>query len=174
MARIEDSIEFIFQNEGGFTIDDGGPTNWGIVKRDVAEYRGILVSEVSTQEMQDLSKDEATKIYKQQYWDKLRLDDVQDLGVATCIFDTGVNRGISIGAKYAQKVCVALGAALVVDGQIGGMTIAAINKCSRADFIRHYEAMVYAGYTAILEGRPSFGIYAKGWYRRAARLLTLI
>lgn len=175
MAKIEASLPYALVNEGGFCIDDGGPTNFGITIPDVAAYRKVPLSQITTDDMRNLSLSEATAIYKQQYWDALSLDQVNDQNIATCIFDTGVNRGIGVGAQYAQKVCTLLGHSVVVDGQIGPLSLAAINQCARAPFIQHYEALEMAGYLAIAAGDPAkYDRYLAGWENRAKRLLSLL
>lgn len=177
MAKIDKSIDFILANEGGFTndaADRGGPTNWGIIAVDVARFRGVPVSQITIHDMKILSKTEAIAIYKKQYWDALKLDGVVSQPIATAIFDIGVVRGISIGAKYAQKACTLLGHPLAVDGQVGPLTLLAINKCEVGMFIHRLEALFFAGFVAIVEHNPSQHVFLKGWERRAERLLTLI
>lgn len=166
---------FVFQNEGGLTVDDGGITNLGLVKNDLAEYFNKPVSEVTDQDIKSLTRTTAAPIYRALYWNKLSLDDVGDQGIGTCIMDTAVNRGLFIGAKYAQKICVMFGRHVAVDGELGPISVAAINQCGRAQFIQSYEAMEFAGYEAIIAGNPEkYARYRGGWEDRARRLLTLI
>lgn len=175
VAKIEDSIKYVLDNEGGFTIDDGGPTMWGITKPDIAAFKHVSVSSISTEEVRDLSVAEATEIYRQLYWNKLSLDNILDQGKATAIFDIGVNRGISIGAKYAQKSATLCGSTLVEDGVIGFKSIAGINVVDHSCFIKHIESLLWASYQAIVAHNPAkYGIYLKGWEGRAKRLLTLV
>lgn len=174
MAKLEDSIDYVLENEGGFCIDDGGPTNFGIVRADVAKYRKVPIEQVTLEDMKELSKMEATEIYREQYWNPLSLDLIDSMNVATAIFDIGVNRGISVGAKYAQKAAVMSGHPdLVVDGQIGPKSIAAINSVWGSSFIRKLESLDMAGYEAIVAHNPAMAVYRVGWEKRAARLLTL-
>lgn len=177
MATIEKSIDYVLTNEGGYTndpADSGGPTNWGIIIPDVAKYRGVPASEITAKDIMMLSKQEAKFIYKKQYWDKLNLDGVVSQPIATAIFDIGVVRGISVGAKYAQKVCTLLNQPVAVDGQLGPLTLLAINKCETEIFIRRMEALDMAGFLAIVAHNPSQHVFLRGWERRAERLLTLI
>ncbi len=169
MSDIKLSMPYVLQNEGGWTIDDGGWTMYGIVVDDVAAFRNVSPESITEQDMRNLSLAEATAIYKQQYWDKLNLDQIKNQNVATCIFDTGVNRGISVGAKYAQKVAL-----VSIDGVIGQKTIAAINATMPSSFIQIYAGLVWSGYQSILAAHPSDHIYAAGWESRAKRLLTLV
>ena len=113
-------------------------------------------------------------IYHALYWNKMNGDEIANQNIATCIFDTGVNRGMSVGNKYAQRVCNQLGSSLVLDGQLGPKSIAAINGYAQHAFVTHYEALEWAGYEALLSGNPGkYGIYRHGWEARARKLLTL-
>lgn len=172
MAELLDCIEYVLENEGTFVVDSGGATKYGCTATAVAEYRGV--DSVSNREVRELSREEAIDIYRELYWDRLCLDDVKNTGVATCILDVGINRGVSVGARYAQTVCNALGASISVDSKIGPKTTEAINKCKAEAFIRSYWALVVKGYEEIVKVKPWLGIYKKGWLNRANRLLTLI
>lgn len=175
MAKFDNSIEYVLQNEGGYCIDDGGPTNFGIVIDDVAKFRGVPASSLNASDMKALSKQEALAIYRQQYWAPLVLDFVNDQNIATSILDIGVNKGLGVGARYAQKVCCLLGHEVVVDGKIGTLTIQALNACDPAQFIRQIEGLDVAGYEALIANNPhKYARYRIGWERRAKRLLTLI
>ncbi len=124
--------------------------------------------------MKSLDRSEIDSIYFEQYWGPLRLNEVHDQGIATTIFDCGVNRGISIGAKYAQRVCNLNGGALVIDGHLGMRSIASLNAQNRKYFISHFVALMESGYDAIIHAHPSNEKYRRGWFARANRLLTLI
>lgn len=165
------AIEFVLVNEGGYTVDSGGPTNWGVTLPDLEKFRGVSCD---ASDMKLLSKDEAIRIYQKQYWLPLDLSGVLDTGIATSILDIGVNRGLSIGAKYAQRVCNQLGYLTLIDGRIGPHTLESINLCRRADFIPLMEMMDLAGYEAVIAAHPEYHIYRTGWQKRAKRLLTLI
>ncbi len=175
MAQIEKSIDYVLKNEGGFTIDSGGPTMWGITIPPLAAFRKVPVTSITEEDIRHLTVAEATEVYKEQFWDRMNLDGVGSQSIATCIFDIGVNRGTKIGQIYAQKVCNLIGPhMLVLDGKIGHASLFAINSCPRTQFIKQYEALVVAGYHAIAEHNPAkFHKYLKGWLSRAERLLTL-
>lgn len=175
MAKLEDCLGYVLQNEGGYgePPEDDQPTNFGVIAEDIAKYRNVPVATITVGDIRALTLMEATEIYRLQYWNPLRLDQVINQNIATCILDTGVQRGLGVGAIYAQRVCNLLGAALVVDGIIGSSTIAALNKCDQAKFIKAYENLEAAGYLAIISAHPMDLKYKHGWMARAARLLTL-
>lgn len=176
MADFEKALEYVIQNEGkGFSVDNiDQPTNSGITRIALADYRRVDRNEVNTSDVASLTWDEITAIYKDVFWDRLRLGEIQHTGKATCIFDTAVNQGQRMAVKYAQKACTALGSAIVIDGVMGMRTLSEINLKEPKDFIRGYEALVYIAYQALVEKTPSLSIYERGWLRRAGRLLSLI
>ena len=65
-------------------------------------------------------------IYRQKYWDALSCGQLP-AGIDYCVFDYGVNSGISRSAQVLQQL---LGT--TVDGDIGPLTIAAAAKADAA------------------------------------------
>ncbi len=173
MAKIEASMPYLIVNEGGYAeppvIDQ--PTNMGITLKDLQDFRGSGV--VTTLDLRNLTKMEATEYYRHNFWDLMCLDQLNDQNMATVIFDTGVNRGLPCAVKYAQKVLTFLGYIIDVDGLMGKRTIAALNVVYRGLFVPRYEALEFAGYEAILAIHPEDEKYRDGWEARAARLLLL-
>lgn len=114
--------------EGSFSDDPndpGGATKHGITER-VARANGY------SGRMEDLAEDEARAIAKAQYWDVLRLDDVEPHSIARELFDTGYNMGVGIAGQFLQRALNALNrqetdyADLAVDGIVGPMTLQAL------------------------------------------------
>lgn len=175
-ATLALALPYVLVNEGGYTDDpndSGGPTNFGITQADLSKYLG---TPATADQIKAMTQDLAAQIYSKYYWTPLNLDQVMDQNIATCIFDTGVVRGISVGAKYAQVACnevLKLTSPLVVDGEIGIASIYAINKAPRATFIQAYYAQVKIGYDTIVANNPSQQVFYNGWMNRANRLLTL-
>jgi len=169
MADLNLSMPYVLQNEGGYTVDDGGPTNFGIVEQDLATYRGIPVSTITAEDIKNLTVAEATAIYAKEYWQPMGLSAVNDQSIATAIFDAGVNMGIGTGARLAQRVVGATG-----DGIIGPNTLLAINTWTRANFIPPFANAVLTHYQGIVASDPGkYSRYFPGWSARAKRLLTL-
>lgn len=163
MAKIELSLPYVLQNEGGARYtnipgDAGGPTKYGITQRTLAGWRH---RPVSAQDVKNLTLEEATAIYKAHYWDVCKLDFVNDQGCATAIFDCATNRGPGVAIRYRNDACQRLGKAHV-------------NDCEPADFIRVFEGLMEAGYRAIVASRPSQVKFLRGWLNRARRLFSLI
>ena len=116
----EDCLSEILHHEGGYVNhpkDPGGITNRGVTK---AVYDKWIGRESSVQEMKDLTEEDVAPIYKKNYWDRLKCDDLPN-GLDLCVFDFGVNAGTGRSAKYLQKMI-----GTTVDGGIGPNTLIAV------------------------------------------------
>jgi len=153
-------------HEGGYSNDPddpGGETKFGISKR-----------QYPNEDIEGLTIERAKEIYRRDYWDKLRLDEVRDPEVAAEIFDTAVNTGIGPAIKIAQRALEFLGQALVVDGAMGAQTLTALNDWCVRDAEVLFKALngeQYRLYRTIVEGWARAGKknpfkFSAGWMRR--------
>lgn len=103
-TKFEYAIEFVLgwevgrdkrgkiKEDGGYNLDDGSPTKWGIRE---AANPGIDIA--------NLSRAGAEEIYRSKYWNAYNLDQYE-LGLACAMFDSGVNCGPSRMLKWYDKV----------------------------------------------------------------------
>jgi len=103
------AIDMVLRHEGGYVnnpADPGGETNMGISKR---SYPNL--------DIKKLTRPQAILIYKQDYWDACRCDDLPP-AIALSVMDYAVNSGTHQAVKDLQRVigCKA-------DGQIGPITL---------------------------------------------------
>ena len=153
----EPAVELILKHEGGYVNhpdDPGGETNFGIAKR---SYPDLDIAK--------LSKHDAKRIYKEDYWDKVRGDEMHP-AVALMVFDTAVNMGISRASKFLQEVVNAN----PIDGIIGSGTLQNCNNaCENAvEFVLESYANKRLDYYKKLSTFDTFG---KGWTRRVEETL---
>lgn len=177
MADFNAALPYVILNEGkGYEEQPrtDQPTNTGIIASDIAEWKKLPISQITKDMVKSLSPDEINSIYKALYWDKIRGDEITDQGMATCLFDTCVNRGLATGIIYAQRTCNLLGGSLVADGVFGSYTLAAVNNTDRSKFIKTFENLEAAAYLAIVAAKPEDKRFLQGWQSRAKRLFTLI
>jgi lysozyme family protein len=141
---------------GGYTndpLDPGGETKWGISKRAHPSL-----------DIKNLTREAAEKIYKHDYWDRVRGDELP-LPIALVLFEQAVNqKGSSIGAvKNLQRTLKVL-----PDGVFGPDTMNAV--LARKDVsslvlnLCKYRAEMYLTIDNAAEER-----FEKGW---VWRLLT--
>ena len=133
--------------------DPGGATNHGITIGTLAAWRKKRVSKT---DVLNLTKEEADQIYKAQYWDTVKGDDLPS-GIDYAVFDYGVNSGPSRAIKSLQK---ALG--VTADGVIGMITLNAVRNCDAPSVITKICEERWA-FMKRLRTWPTFG---KGWTRR--------
>ena len=156
-------LETILHPEGGYVNhpeDPGGETNLGVTKRVYQEWGG-------TKDMKDLTFDDVAPIYKKNYWDKMKCDDLPS-GLDLCVFDFGVNAGPGRAAKYLQTLI-----GTVADGGIGPNTLAKLkeytDKTGVKETITNYQNKRQSYY----EGLSTFKTFGRGWTRRVEETTKL-
>lgn len=154
------SLELVLKHEGGYVNhpdDPGGITNLGITKR---TYEGWVGHEVDASTMQDLVRQDVEPIYKVNYWDRVKGDELPS-GLDLAVFDFAVNAGTGRAAKYLQRMVGA-----TQDGAIGPMTLKAVQQYVSqhgvAQAVRVYGELRQQYY----EKLKHFDTFGRGWTRR--------
>ena len=154
--KFSEALEVILHHEGGYVNhpkDPGGETNLGVTKRVYEDFGG-------TKDMKELTKEDVEPIYKKNYWDKVKGDDLPE-GLELGIFDFGVNAGPCRAAKFLQRMI-----GTTVDGGIGPMTLAKVNEYVKENTIEEtiekYQSMRQEYY----ESLSTFETFGRGWTRR--------
>ena len=111
--------------------------------------------------MKNLTREDVEPIYKKNYWDKMKCDDLPP-GLDLCVFDFGVNAGPRRAAKYLQKLVGA-----TADGIIGPGTLGVLNTYigtvdTHEGVIKTYQNARQSYY----ENLSTFKTFGKGWTRR--------
>jgi len=128
VSSFDQQVTALLLREGGYVDDprdSGGETKYGITVAVARKngYNGLMVN---------FPESEAKRIYRKEYWDSMRLDEIAVISpeIAEEMFDTGVNCGIGVAGKYLQRCLNALNRVqkdypdLIVDGGVGSKTIA--------------------------------------------------
>jgi lysozyme family protein len=153
MADFNQAIEKTLVNEGGYINDPndaGGETKYGISKR---AYPNV--------DIKNLTTDEAKAIYKRDYWDKIKGDEMQSQKVAFELFDTAVNMGVRTASKLMQG-CVGAHP----DGIIGNKTRQLINNTDEELLLLRFKLAKIARYAYITRKRPANKKFLLGWINR--------
>lgn len=154
MAKFENVIDKVLVNEGGYVNDPkdrGGETKFGISKR---AYPNV--------DIKNLTIDEAKAIYKKDYWDKIKGDEIKDELVAYEIFDTAVNMGVRTSSKLVQMVVGSH-----PDGIIGPKTLEKINNMDVELLVSKFRLSKIARYVYLVKKRPANRKFLLGWINRA-------
>ena len=156
----EKCLEMILHHEGGYVNhpeDPGGITNLGVTKRVYEDWVGYSVSEHT---MQNLTEEDVAPIYRKNYWDRIKADDMPS-GLDLCVFDFGVNAGTGRAAKYLQRMI-----GTTPDGGIGPMTLKALDEYIENKDVGTAIAEYQHRRQTYYEGLKHFGTFGRGWTRR--------
>ena len=160
------SFNLVINSEGGFTNDqrdsgnhlpDGrqGSTMLGCTQ---ANWEAYVGHKVTQDDMRKLTKEDVKPLYKKNYWDAVKGDDLPS-GVDYAAFDFAINAGPAASRKMIQR---ALG--VTADGAFGPMTMAAIQKADAKELLQKFSDAKTNFYKSL----SNFNVYGKGWLQRVA------
>jgi len=156
MSKFDEIIEGVLKHEGGYVNDPtdlGGETNYGITKRFYPDV-----------DIKNLTKEGAKEIYKKDYWDKNKVDDLPD-DLKHIYFDMCVNQGRGTAVKVLQRAINGKGGKIAVDGGFGPGTKGALAKYKPSvERVRCYRLKHYYD---LVNKKPEQEKFLFGWYRRA-------
>ncbi|HTG38091.1 glycoside hydrolase family 108 protein [Sphingomonas sp.] len=171
---IEELIDELIEREGGFVdhpADRGGATRWGVTEATAREtgYHGA---------MRDYPRSAAASLYRARYWLAPRFDAVaaRAPALAAELFDTGVNMGPAVAARFLQRALTALNRGardypdLAIDGRVGPQTLTALDRFlalhepgGEVVLLKAVEAMQGERYLQLAERRPANEAFLYGW-----------
>jgi len=154
MADFNQAIEKTLVNEGGYVDDPsdaGGETKFGISKRSYPDV-----------DIKNLTVDDAKAIYKKDYWDKLKADEIASQKVAFELFDTAVNMGVKTASKLMQGCSGAY-----VDGIIGSQSLESINNIDEELLLLRFRLARVSRYIYLAKKRPANKKFLFAWINRA-------
>lgn len=142
--------------EGGYVNDPrdpGGETNFGISR---AAYPDL--------DIRNLTEADAIAIYKRDYWDSVRADELPPM-IAAVAFDAAVNQGVRAAITLLQR---ALG--VTADGKFGPVTLKAAREAHAQELMFEFLGWRARRY----HGTPNADVYIRGWMIRLFRLQRFI
>ena len=157
MKTFNEIIEKVLEHEGGYVNDPkdlGGETKYGITKRFYPDV-----------DIKNLTIEQATEIYKKDYWDKNKVESLPQ-NLWHIYFDMCVNMGKRTAVKVLQRAAVNKGRDIEVDGGLGPMTIGAL-KGVELDRVRAFRVKYYVD---LITARPEQEKFYLGWFRRATEV----
>ena len=91
----------------------------GICAWELSAYLGRTATE---EDMKNLSEETAGAIFKKNYWDKFRGDEIINQNIANDLFDACVNEGLVTGIKQAQEA-----GGITINGKVDEPTLNFLN-----------------------------------------------
>lgn len=163
--NLETALGRVLSHEGGYVNhpkDPGGATNRGVTQRVYDAYRKRHGE--APRSVRAITPDEVADIYKRQYWDAVKADDLPS-GLDYAVFDYAVNSGPSRAMKDLQRELGFTGKD--VDGFNGNRTLAAAKAADVFDLIERLCARRMR-FLKSLRHWPTFG---KGWTNRVNEVI---
>jgi lysozyme family protein len=169
LGRFRRCVAIVLRHEGGYVNhprDPGGPTNWGITQRTLSDHLG---RQATVEDVQNLDRQTAEAIYRRQYWNVVRGDDLSP-GIDLVVFDAAVNSGPRRAARWLQQALRDVGLTVEETGQIDNSTVEAVRAAHRngrsPDVIRR----ACQARLAFLQRLNNFDVFGRGWTRRVAEI----
>lgn len=168
MADFLPAFEAVIKNEGGYKLTDvaadrGGQTYAGIARKPNPQWRGWAYIDRGDTPPSELVR----QFYKENFWDRVRGDDLLDQSIAFSVFDSAVNAGVSTSSKLAQIVVGA-----TPDGKIGEKSLALLNETDPFYFRMAFTIAKIARYRDICLKDASQKKFLLGWIARALKGLA--
>lgn len=172
MTLFERCLEIILRNEGKYSNDpddSGKETYKGISRRYWPDWDGwVIIDQLRDQvnfpevlEQNIFIQEFVSEFYKDNFWDIMNLDLLNNENSILQIFDFGVNAGYQTSIKLAQR-----SANEIVDGVLGVNTASKINALG-TKFIDLFIEERISYYNERVKKRPVNAKYIKGWIKRA-------
>jgi len=180
MANFEPAYKITRAHEGGYAnspTDKGGETWRGVARKANAAWPGwkivdaikatnpasLDVALAGNKELDAL----VLALFRKGYWDCLSLDALRCQQTANQLFDVSINCGSGTAARFLQQALnVFHKPALVVDGKVGRLTIAAANQYPSQKIYDEINKLRAAHYAAIIARDATQHVYEKGWLSR--------
>lgn len=171
MSAFERCLEHTLGIEGGYSDhknDRGGATKYGITVSTLTRHRKGWVTK---EDVNNLSLEEAKRIYEKDYWHYMRLGEVKSETVQLILFDVGVNRGPDASIRNLQVVLRRYyRKQIAVDGIMGPQTLSAMDDVDTDSLARKLIQSVQLDYVEIVKRNPPQAVFLKGWINRTHRL----
>ncbi len=167
MADFNLAIPITLEHEGGFfhNLTTGEVVNMGVTLATLRSLGILKTSGLPTTGdiafVRGLTMDEVEQIYREQYWNHLELDQINDQAVAAKVFDLAVNMGVVTAARILQQ---AVG--VPADGIVGPHTIGAANATDPVALLGMIQSRAATQYQQIAIANPALAEDLPGWLRR--------
>lgn len=160
------AVEALLADEGGYSAspdDPGGVTRFGISSR---EYPNLDIG--------TLDREQAVKIYWNDWWLRFGFHRLPAAAVAAKTFNLAVNIGPAPAVRCLQRALRACGNRVSEDGLIGAVTIDALTRVKSELLLaalRSEAAGYYRTTAALARGARADGDrrFLEGWLNRAYR-----
>ena len=168
MSAFDAAFAVVLGHEGGFDAAPADPGNWTGGRVGAGALRGtkfgISAAASPDRAIAALTLDDARKIYRADYWDRVAADRLPP-PLALLLFDAAVNNGPRRAVTWLQE---ALG--VPADGTPGEATLAALARRVADGGATALCAEYLATRLGFMAALPSWRLFGHGWARRLCAL----
>jgi len=174
MALFPPALAVVLEHEGSPFVDDpndaGGPTRYGITLAWAQQHRLDVDGDgdVDVADLQALTPELAGERYRIEIWEPLGLGRILDQTLATKVLDLAVHAGPVQAVACLQRAAAHGGARLAADGQLGPVTLAAVNAQPAAGLVVRLALQQAAFYGACIQRRQINETFRWNWMERAS------
>lgn len=174
-ADFNAAIKKVFKQEGGFTgnsKDKGNyykgklvGTNLGITP---LAYYSYYKEDPTEQMMRTLTQDKAAPIYKANYWNKIRGDEIKNDSVADLLMFIVVNSGPGMVKPIKAVMNMTAGKKIVAETTtpFTSEEVKLLNELPQDIFFKNVIEVRRRFYNRLVEKDPTQSVFLKGWLRR--------
>jgi lysozyme family protein len=173
MGNFETAYEKMLKEEGCYVNDSddpGGETYKGISRKMWGGWDGWALIDILKKqtgfpgniEKDNEIQEKVSDFYHNNYWLRIKGDEIENGTIACSIFDFAVNAGVTVSSSLAQMVVK-----VEVDGVIGNITLKALNEIDPEKFTHAFTIAKIARYVNIIKKRPGSQKYFFGWVLRS-------
>ena len=174
MANFSDAYQLTMHVEAGYSNDrndPGGETFKGVARNFNPKWKGwTIIDQIKSTHPHDLDTalnanagllQEIKKFYEINYWDVNHTGFINNQQLANQVFDTAVNCGTGMAAKFLQQ-----SAGVKADEQVGKITIDAVNSANAEELYNRFLNYRKEHYLAIISQKPQLAEFESSWMSR--------
>ena len=169
MGDFNIAVTVTLANEGGFQDNPNDAGNWTGGEINSGELKGtkfgISAQEFPSQNIRNLTQEQAEAIYKSKYWLVL-YEAIKDQFVTNKLFDLGVLFGQGTAIKILQTVLQPQFSDVKVDEIFGPATLAAVNGADPHSLLLAYKTAFVSRAIQTGAQNPNDRPFVSGWIRR--------
>jgi lysozyme family protein len=165
----EKSLKFVLEHETVYAKGHYGQLDWAISENEEGDSGGLTKFGIDQQshpevDIENLTVEEASLIYRREYWEKAHCYEMQ-WPLSQVQFDGAVNTGIGQQMKFLQRACE-----VNADGAWGPNTRRAMNEAveqlGAVAVAKHCCDQKEVFYRRLVEMKPHTARFLKGWLNR--------
>jgi len=173
MSDFKQAFDKLMKNEGGYvndSVDRGGETYKGVSRNNWPNWQGWKAIDDARNSMDfphnlDFINTLQANIYffyKDEFWKRIKGDDIKDQEIAESLFDYAVNAGVKTAVKLIQEA-----SGVDTDGILGVHTLGTLNSIRPELLLLRFMNLKIHRYIKICRKNKSQKKFFYGWFSRS-------